>query len=143
MKNIRPYFEKWEGTTSEIDAAYQKVTCHIIFDDKILESDGLLRRKARYVAVVHTTETPAALTYASVVSQDSVRIAKANPNVYMRPSVKPNGFEYYEYLICYVNDILRMSHCPDVTMDGIQAHFTLKDDKVEEPTDYLGHNFPK
>ena len=75
MKNVRPSFEEWEGTASEIDAAYQKVTCHMIFDVKMLDSDGIFRRKARYVDGGHTTETPAALTYASVVSQDLVRIA--------------------------------------------------------------------
>ena len=47
----------------------------MIFDVKMLDSDGIFRRKARYVAGGHTTETPAALTYASVVSQYSVRIA--------------------------------------------------------------------
>ena len=75
MKNLWPAFEGWEGTASEIDAAFQKVTCHMIFDVKMLDSDGIFRRKARYVAGGHTTETPAALTYASVVSWDSVRIA--------------------------------------------------------------------
>ena len=75
MKNVRPDFEEWEGTASKIDAAYQMVTCHMIFDDKMLDSDGLFRIKARYVARVHTIETPAALTYAYVVSQDQVRIA--------------------------------------------------------------------
>jgi hypothetical protein len=34
-----------------------------------------LTRKARIVAGGHTTETPASLTYSSVVSRDSVRIA--------------------------------------------------------------------
>ena len=33
------------------------------------------RRKARYVAGGHQTEAPAMLTYASVVSRDTVRIA--------------------------------------------------------------------
>ena len=33
------------------------------------------RRKARYVAGGHMTEAPATLTYASVVSRESVRIA--------------------------------------------------------------------
>jgi hypothetical protein len=32
-------------------------------------------RKARYVAEGHTTEAPASMTYASVVSRDSIRIA--------------------------------------------------------------------
>ena len=37
MKNVRPYFEEWEGTASEIDAAYQKFTCHMIFDVKMID----------------------------------------------------------------------------------------------------------
>ena len=75
MKNVRPDFEEWEGTASEIDASYQKVTCHMIFDVKMLDSDGIFRRKAQYVAGGHTTENPAALTYVSVVSRYLVRIA--------------------------------------------------------------------
>ena len=74
MKKFRPDFEEWEGTASKIDAAYQKVTCHMIFDVKMLDSDGIFRRKARYVAGSYTKETPGALTYASTVSQYSVRI---------------------------------------------------------------------
>ena len=47
----------------------------MIFDVKMLDSDGLFRSKARFVAGGHTTETPAVLTYKSVVSRYSVRIA--------------------------------------------------------------------
>ena len=47
----------------------------MIFDVKMLDSDGLFRRKARFVAGGHSKETPAALTYASVVSQDLEYIA--------------------------------------------------------------------
>ena len=144
----------------------------MIFDIKMGEN---FRRKARIVAGGHTTETPAALTYASVVSRDSVKIAltvaalndlkilacdiqnayltaqcrekiwtiagpefrsdarnimivvrtlyglksigaafkvllvdilydirytpsKADPDVWLRPAVKPDGFEYYEMI---------------------------------------------
>ena len=74
MKNVRPAFEEWEGTASEMDAAYQNFTCHMILDVKMLDSDGLFRRKARYVDGSNTTETSAALTYASVVSRYSVHI---------------------------------------------------------------------
>ena len=75
MKNVRSAIEEWEVTVSYIDVDYQKVTCHMIFDINMLDSDVLFRRKARYVAGCHTTETPADLTYASVVSRYSVRIA--------------------------------------------------------------------
>ena len=50
---------------------YQFMKCHMIFDVKL---DGF-RRKARLVAGGHMTETPAVLTYASVVSRESVRVA--------------------------------------------------------------------
>jgi hypothetical protein len=45
--------------------------CHIIFDVKL---DGFIR-KARIVAGGHMIDTPAHLTYSSVVSRETVRIA--------------------------------------------------------------------
>ena len=49
---------------------YQEIRCHIVFDCKID-----FTRKARFCAGGHTTETPASLTYSSVVSRDSIRLA--------------------------------------------------------------------
>ena len=31
---------------------------------------------------------------------------KSDPNVWIRPAVKPDGSEYYKYIMCYVDDIL-------------------------------------
>ena len=50
---------------------YQQIRCHMIFDVKM----DTFQRKARYVAQGNMTEAPATLTYASVVSRESVRIA--------------------------------------------------------------------
>jgi hypothetical protein len=174
MRNVRIAFEEWEGREEDIPPGYQKIKCHMIFDIKMGEN---FRRKARMVAGGHTTVTPAVLTYSSVVSRDSVRIAltiaalndlkvlscdiqnafltakcrekiymvagpefgsdagkimiivralyglkssgaafrallaealydtgygpsKADPDVWIRPAVKPDGFEYYEYVLC-------------------------------------------
>ena len=47
----------------------QKIGCHLIFDIKMD-----FTRKARFVAGGHTTEAPAAITYSSAVSRDSVRL---------------------------------------------------------------------
>ena len=70
MQNVRPAFEKWEERESELPpAAYQKIKCHFIFDIKMGEN---FRRKARLVANGNKTETPASLTYSSVVSRDLV-----------------------------------------------------------------------
>ena len=49
---------------------FQEIRCHIIFDIKMD-----FTRKARFVAGGHTTDTPGLLTYSSVVSRDSVRLA--------------------------------------------------------------------
>ena len=72
MANVRVAFEEFEGDKSQLPPSYQEVGCHMIFDIKMGEN---FRRKARMVAGGYTTETPYALTYASIVSRDSVRIA--------------------------------------------------------------------
>ena len=76
MSRVRVAFEKWTGGNTREEAkrklvGYQEVRCHMIFDVKM---SGLVR-KARLVAGGHTTDTPASVTYLSVVSRDSMRIA--------------------------------------------------------------------
>ena len=217
MRNVRIAFEIFEGNENEIPPGYQKVDCHMIFDIKMGEN---CRRKARMVAGGHTTSTPPSITYSSVVSRDSVRIALtiaalndlkvlgcdiqnayltakcrekiwtiagpefgseegkimlvvralyglkssgaafrallaevlydmgyrpsyADPDVWMRPGIKVDGFEYWEYVLCYVDDVLSISDNPMKTMKQIQAKFKLKDDKIEEPKNYLGAGLSK
>jgi hypothetical protein len=51
---------------------------------------------------------------------------KADPDIWIRPGVKPDGFNYYEMLLLvYVNDVLCISHDPTATMKGIQGTFKL------------------
>jgi Reverse transcriptase (RNA-dependent DNA polymerase) len=217
MKNVRPAFEVWEKPESDIPVGYQKIRCHMIFDVKLGEN---FHRKARFVAGGHTTDTPASITYSSVVSRDSVRIAllvaalndldlkacdiqnayltadcreriytvggpefgsergtvmlikkalyglkssgaafrallsdtlhgmgfrstKADPDVYLRKAVKPDGFAYYEMMLCYVDDILCLSHNVKPCMEQLQEVFTIKDGKIEEPEIYLGAKLEK
>ena len=63
---------------------------------------------------------------------------KADPDVWIRLAVKANGFEYYEFVLYYVDEVLSISHDPQKTMDGIKNTFKLKNDKIEEPENYLG-----
>ena len=58
-----------DGVAPPSDHQYMK--CHMIFDVKMED----FRRKARLVAGGHMTKAPATLTYASVVSRETVRIA--------------------------------------------------------------------
>ena len=68
MEDVTPE-EAEEGNSPKL-IGYQGIECHIVFDIKID-----FTRKARFVAGGHMTEAPASLTYSSVVSRDSVRIA--------------------------------------------------------------------
>ena len=175
-------FEEFDGDVNKL-VGYQQLTAHMVFDVKLAEN---FRRKARYCADGHKVETPAFLTYSTVVARDSVRIilmvaalndleikgadiqnaflsapnlekhwmiagpefgseqgktflvvralyglksvsaafrafmakklddigfksSVADPDVWLRPAVKPDGFEYYEYVLMYVDDILAIS----------------------------------
>ena len=48
-----------------------------------------------------------------------------------------DGFEYYELVLCYVDDVLYIAVDPAATLWGLQAVFKLKNDKVAEPEIYL------
>ena len=200
------------GGVQQLPCGFQEIKCHMIFDVKIGEN---FRRKACLVAGGHTTDAPATLTYSSVISRDSVRIALtitalnglevmacdvqnayltadchkkiwtragpefgsesgtimlirkalyglkssgatfrahlmetlydigfvptlADPDVWQRPAVKEDGFEYYEYVLCYVDDIHTISHKAKDILKAVQAIFKLKDDKIKPPDMYLG-----
>lgn len=193
---------------------YQEIKCHWVFDVKM---DGNFTRKARLVAGGHTTETPTSMTYSSVVSRDSIRIAfllaalndlhicaadvgnaylnapckekiwtvagiefgseagsvmlivralyglkssgaswasmlndslkslgyrptEADRNVWLKPGVKPDGFKYYQMILVYVDDILHVSHDPNVVIGMLRTMYELKEDSVGVPTRYLGAN---
>ena len=67
------------------------------------------------------------------------RPSRADSDVWMRPAVKPCGFKYWEYILCYVDDIMVISHKALQTMESIRSKkFKFKNDKIETPTQYLG-----
>jgi hypothetical protein len=70
MKNFRIAFKILNGEEAP-PPTYQEIRCHMIFDVKMED----FWRKARFVAGGHTTDTPHAITYASVVSRELVRVA--------------------------------------------------------------------
>ncbi len=70
MKEVRIAFNILpDGHSTPI--GYQKIPCHMIFDVKMED----FRRKTRLVAGGHRTEAPATITYAIVVSGETVRLA--------------------------------------------------------------------
>ena len=70
MTNVKISF-KVLNSGDYVPPCFQEIKYHLIFDVKIEN----FRRKARLVASGHLTNTPTEMTYASVVSRESIRIA--------------------------------------------------------------------
>jgi hypothetical protein len=66
----------------------------------------------------------------------------ADPDVFIRMATKPNGDEYYEFLLTYVDDCLCVSARPEDTMGKLGEIYDLKD-TVKQPDRYLGANIHK
>ena len=72
------------------------------------------------------------------------RPSRADNDVWLRPEIKPNGQQYYEYVMTYVDDVIDVGHDPMKIMKGInQKPFTFKNGKIEEPDMYLGASLSK
>ena len=189
---------------------YQQICFHMIFDIKM---DRRFTRKACYVAGGHTTDPLFSITYSSIVSRDSIRIAfalaalngveiraadissaylnsecqekiwtvagtefgsekgrvmlvvcalyglksssaawrkvlaqtlrdlgylssKVDPDVWIKAKTKPDGTEYYAYVLVYVDDSLHLHHDPDTFMNRLAEVYRLKDGSVGEPDIY-------
>ena len=212
MANVRVAFKILTGG-EEIPPGHQFMECHLVFDVKLGEG---FRRKARLVAGGHMTEEPAVMTYASVVTRETVRIAltiaalndlevktgdvqnayltapceekiytvlgpefgedagktalivralyglrsagasfsrhmadcmrnlgyepcKAESDLWYKPAVRPDdGFEYYVYVLLYVDDVISIAHDAEKILDDIDTFFQMKPGSIGDPDIYLG-----
>ena len=54
-----------------------------------------------------------------------------------------DGFEYYEYILCYIYNVLCIYHNLRKYMKRIQEDFKLNDNNIEPPDVYLGSPLAK
>ena len=60
---------------------------------------------------------------------------RAEPDVWMRAANKPDGEEYFEYVLLYVDDCLVILHNPEVIRrEEIGKHFKLKEESIGPPS---------
>ena len=64
----------------------------------------------------------------------------ADPDVWMRAAVKPDGEKYYKYIL---DDILTISHDPMGPMKEIHRDLKFKKDKIAPPEFYIGGKLEK
>ena len=67
------------------------------------------------------------------------RSCPADPDVWMRPAVKSDGSEIWEYCLLYVDDMLVVSERgEEVIREEIGKYFVVKPDSIGPPSLYLG-----
>jgi hypothetical protein len=74
---------------------------------------------------------------ANTLSQLGYTSSLADPDVWFRAAVKEDGFQYYEYVLVYVDDLLVFTHQGEKTMKALEEFYHLKDG-FDTPTRYLG-----
>ena len=68
----------------------------------------------------------------------------ADPDLWYKAEVRPDdSFEYYSYILCYVDDILVIHHDSLSVLKRIDSYFTLKSSSVDDPDIYLGAKVTK
>ena len=68
---------------------------------------------------------------------------KADPDIWIQKVVCSDGFEYYEMLFVYVNDILAVSHHTQEVIAEITRYYKAKDGSIKEHSIYLGDDIAK
>jgi hypothetical protein len=68
---------------------------------------------------------------------------RADPDVWIRAAFKPDGSEYYEMVLVYVDDILHLPHDVRPMMKALADLYELKPESCGPPTRYLGANISK
>ena len=67
----------------------------------------------------------------------------ADPDAWLRPAVKFDGEEYYEYILCYVDDTIVISVDAVRPLKEIAKALPLKKNKIAPPCFYLGAKLEK
>jgi Reverse transcriptase (RNA-dependent DNA polymerase) len=81
--------------------------------------------------------------FATTLSELGFKSCQADPDVWMRASSKVNGFQYYEYLLTYVDDCLIVSHAPKEIINTLEQEYKYRLKDVGEPKRYLGAEIGK
>ena len=63
---------------------------------------------------------------------------KGDFDIWMQPAFKPCGYQYYEYVMLYVDDIMTASHNALTVMKDIGQGIKYKNDIIEPPSSFLG-----
>ena len=63
---------------------------------------------------------------------------KADPDVWIRLAIKPDGKHIYKYVLVYINSVLAIGIDPQGILSKLESKYTLKPSLIKRPDQYLG-----
>ena len=102
-------------------------------------------KQGKVFIVMHTLyglkSASAALRYFMAKKLDEInfKLYFADPDVWLRPAVRPDGTKYYEYILIYVDDIMEISVNATKILKSLEGNTVLyKNNNIASPDIYLG-----
>ena len=129
---------------ADIENAYLTAPCREkvwMRGDKLfgeLEGKVLIVKKALYG--LRSSSAAFRSFLAETLDNMGFKSSEADPDVWLRPAIKPDGEEYYEYILCYVDDVLGISINAKELLQEVQKDFKFKKDEIKPPNFYLCGN---
>ena len=94
---------------------------------------------ARVLYVIKSSCTVCRSKLAETLMSRGYKSSEADADVWMKQEFKPNGYPYYNYMLCYYYDLLHIGFKSKEYMDALNMIYRLKE--VSVPTDrYLVAN---
>ena len=112
---------------------------HTVLWEEFREDKGKLAIIKRVLYSRKTSDAAYCNHFANVLRDLGFESRLTDADMWKRPATKSNGFEYFEYILCYVDDCLVISCQPKVTGKTLKSgpyNYTLKD--VGTPERCLG-----
>ena len=81
-------------------------------------------------------------TLAQTMQDLGYKASQADPDVWIKRSLKKDGTPYYKLILIYVDDVLHLAEDPEVDMGRLNKLYRLKDG-TGEPDRYLGGNIER
>jgi hypothetical protein len=76
--------------------------------------------------------------FANTLKDLGFQSSLADPDMWYRSATKPNSFEYYEYILVYVDDLLVVSHEARSILTKLEKDYNYRLKDVGPPKRYLG-----
>ena len=81
--------------------------------------------------------------FTTITKQLNFKPTFADPDVYRKARIKPDGTRFYAYLIIYVDDVLCVDINPHTTIEQIGSTYRVKEGSNKFPDMYLGMDVRK